>query len=283
MHDQGVVEELPERVAALGDAQGVVEHVPEMMVQFDVDAVLVEAALECLEHADQRLGGPLELDHLAGERVDAPGDLLVPVEELVLDLVDVVFEARDDGTVLVDDLVEDGVEHRLRAERQQFGGRLHPFAHPGQVRGFGVTDRDDEVRSDEHVQFAEFDPFLVVDVAGRAQHHEQDVVEALELGALVPLEGVFDGQVVQAELCGDGAYFPLRGPVHADPGEAVVRLHDLVGLVQRLRGRGPAAVHVDRVVDQCHRFSSCAGSSVAPGRTGKCRTRPVRALAWGRD
>jgi hypothetical protein len=59
------------------------------------------------------VGGALELDHLAGQLVDPPGYRGVALEQLILDLVDVVLQARDDGGVLIDDLVQDRVEHRL--------------------------------------------------------------------------------------------------------------------------------------------------------------------------
>jgi hypothetical protein len=39
----------------------------------------------------QGLGGPLELDHLARQLVDVPGDVRVPPEDLGLYLLDVVL------------------------------------------------------------------------------------------------------------------------------------------------------------------------------------------------
>ena len=58
----------------------------------------------------------------------------VVAEELMLDLVDVVLEPRHHRGVLVDDLVEDGVEDRLGPETQQLGVLLEPVAHRGEVR-----------------------------------------------------------------------------------------------------------------------------------------------------
>ena len=54
----------------------------------------------------------MELDHLALEEVDALGRVEALLEDLVLDLLDVVLDARDDREVVVDDLVEDRPDDR---------------------------------------------------------------------------------------------------------------------------------------------------------------------------
>lgn len=101
-----------------------------------------------------------------------------------------------------------------------------------------MADRDQEVRADEDVKLAELDLLRGVEVARRAQDDEEGVAVALQLGALVGLEGVLDGELVEVELGGQGVELGLGGAVQADPGHAV-------GLVaqppERLRqGRGEA-------------------------------------------
>ncbi len=44
---------------------------------------------------------------------------------------------------------------------------------------------------------------------------------------------VFYGEVMPTELVSDGTHLRLGHPVHPNPGETVVRLHDLVGFVKR--------------------------------------------------
>ena len=112
-------------------------------------------------------------------------------------------EPGHDRGVAVDDAVEDGVQHRLGAAAEQVRVALHAAAHGGEVGRLAVADGDDEVGADEDVDLAELDLLDVVEVARRAQDHEERVAVALELGPLVGDDGVLDGQLVQAELVGD--------------------------------------------------------------------------------
>lgn len=118
---------------------------------------LAKTRHQAVQHADQRAGGALELDHFAGEFVDAAGHLGVAAEDLGLDLVDVVLDAGDDRDVAVDHGVEDRVEDGLGTEFQQLRGVLHAAAHRRQVRRRAVPDGDHEVGAHEDVQFAEID------------------------------------------------------------------------------------------------------------------------------
>lgn len=63
-----------------------------------------------------------------------------------------------------------------------------------------MADRDQEVRADEDVELGEIDLLLGVEVAGGAQDDEEGVAVALQLGALMGFEGVFDGEFVEVEL-----------------------------------------------------------------------------------
>lgn len=135
----------------------VVGHVAQIALEFLVRAVLGEARHQAVQHADERAGGALELDHLAGEFVDAARDLGVAAEDLGLDLVDVDLDARHDRLVAVDDRVQNRVEHRLRTEPEQLGRLLQTAAHPRQIGGRAMPDGDHEVGADEDVELAEVD------------------------------------------------------------------------------------------------------------------------------
>lgn len=158
---------------------------------------------------------------------DAAGDLRGAAEYLGLDLVDVVLHARHDGGVTVDDSVEDRVQHGLGTALEEVRGVLHASADRGEVGGGSVADGDHEVGSDEDVQLAEVDLLGRVQVAGCAQHHEQGVAVAFQLGSLVSLQRVLDRQRVQVELFGDGQQLGLGRPVQADP------RHPAVGAVKQ--------------------------------------------------
>ena len=192
-----------------------------MALQLHVDLVLVEAQLQGLQHVDQRVGGALELDHLAGQLIDPAGHRGVAAEELVLDLVDVVLQPGHDRRVLVDDLIQDRVEHRLRPEARAAPGSAPAGARTAaQVGRLGVPDGDDEVRADEHVQLAELDLLHIVEVAGRAQHREQGVAVPLQLGPLMRGDRVLNGQPCSSNSCATDRSSSTIGrysPIHAMP------------------------------------------------------------------
>src|SRR5690554_305066 len=105
----------------------------------------------------------LEIDHLARKLIDAPGDIRIPAEEIVLDLIDVVLKTRNDGAVLIDDLVQDRVEHCLWPHRQQAGVSLQACSHASQVRRLCMADGHNEVGPDKDVKLAELNPLLNID------------------------------------------------------------------------------------------------------------------------
>jgi hypothetical protein len=86
-----------------------------------------------------------------------------------------------------------------------------------------MPDRDDEIRPEEHHHLARRDDLpggrrlAVADVADGLEHHEQRVVVALQLGPLVGVHRVLDGELVQAEdvrdagdLLGVGLVQPIQ-------------------------------------------------------------------------
>ena len=88
-----------------------------------------------------------------------------------------------------------------------------------------VADRDHEVGPDEDHDLAGLHDLaghrdgLVLDVGDGLEHQEQRVVVALELGPLMGVHSVLDGQLVQAEDVGHGLHLVFVGFVQADPHE----------------------------------------------------------------
>ena len=205
---------------------------------------LSKPALRAARISASGRGRALELGDLAGQLVDAPGHLGVAAEHLGLDLVDVVADAGDDGVVAVDHPVEDGVEDRLGPAAQQVGLALQAAPHGGEVGGLAVADGDHEVGTDEHVDLAELDLLGLVEVARRAQHDEQRVAVALQLGPLVGDDGVLDGELVELELGGQRGDLVLFRPVQPDPRHPV-GLSVQGGVRLRQRRRRGDAVAVD--------------------------------------
>jgi hypothetical protein len=145
-----------------------------------------------------------------------------------------------------------------------------------------VPHRDDEVPAGEAHHLTGFDDlagrreFGVLDVVDRLEDGEQRVVVPFQLGPLVCVDGVLDGQRVQPELRGDTSEFGFRRLVQADPGEAAALAHPQHRLVRGLAGRAlhPLPVAVDRAVDD----------GAGDGRVAGGVVRAVRgvALAHGR-
>src|SRR5215204_4931513 len=209
-----------------------------------------QAVDQAVERLGERGGRLVELDHLALEQVDALGRVAALVgEDLGLDLLDVLVEAVDHRLVVVDDPVEDRVQHRPGAEAEQVGPALDPLADVAEGAGRLVADRDHELGADEEHDLAELDGVVGVDVAGGLEDHEQGVVVDLELGPLVGVDGVLDGQLVQVELAPDRVELRLVRLVQPDPDKGVVGVPGLVRLVQGHLARPALAVLADRAVD----------------------------------
>src|ERR687898_1175110 len=82
----------------------------------------------------ERFRRPLELDHLARELVDPARHAGITSEDLGLYLLDIVLEAVDYGSVVVNDTVHYGVQDRLGSTTQVLGVRLQLLANSAQVR-----------------------------------------------------------------------------------------------------------------------------------------------------
>lgn len=131
-----------------------------------------------------------------------------------------------------------------------------------------MPDRDHEVRAHEDVQLAEVDLLRGVQVAGRAQDHEQRLAVALQFGSLVCLHRVLDGQRVEVELRCQGEEFALGGAGEADPGHAgrlFAQFAERVG--EGVRRRDAHAVPVEGGLDDAARVGRFRGGASA-GDTG---------------
>ena len=99
------------------------------------------------EHTAERFCCPLELDHLARELVDPARHAGIAPEDLGLNLLDIVLEAVDYGSVVVYDTVHYGVQDRLWSTAQVLGIGLQLLAHFSQVRRLAVAHAHYEILS----------------------------------------------------------------------------------------------------------------------------------------
>src|SRR5918994_3110801 len=200
------------------------------------------------KHTAERFRRPLELDHLARELVDPARHVGITPEDLGLYLFDIVLEAVDYGPVVINDTVHDCVQDRLGSTAQVLGVGLQLFAYPAQVRRLAVAHAHYEVPSHKKVDFAELDPLLLIQVAGRFEHDKERIPVALQFGLLVGVRRILDRQTVQAELPGDGREFLYRRLVEADPCNPALVSDGLIGLLEGYRLGGTVAVHVDGII-----------------------------------
>lgn len=123
-----------------------------------------------------------------------------------------------------------------------------------------MPDGDHEIAAEEHHQFAGFHDLvrrgrrLVLDVADCFQHQEQRVVVAFQLGPLMCLQRVLDGQFVQAEGVRDALDLVGIGLVQTDPDETRVPLAHLADRLGVRPAPGqPLAVDIHRAIDDIRR------------------------------
>ena len=157
------------------------------------------AGREPLHRLAQRVDRAAHLGELALEDVDPLG-VLGAVGENTDASTSSTSSSSEVGhlLVVVDDLVADRVDDRRRAVAEHGGLLLEVEPGVVQLGALAVPDADDEVAAHEQVDLAGLDGVVLVDVPERLEDQEQPVVVALELGPLVGLEGVLDGQRVQA-------------------------------------------------------------------------------------
>jgi hypothetical protein len=236
----------------------VVFHITKVVTEVAFDIVLFKTTLELVQHVRQGVDGPLELDHLAGEFVDAAGHGGVAAEELVFNLIDVVFKPGHHRPVVIHHPVQQGIEDGLGPVPQKVRPAFEPLPHPCHAGRLGMPHSNHEVFAGEDMEFAELHGLRGVQVPGRPKDGEQVVFVALKLGTLVRGDGVFHGQGVQSELRGHRRHFLGSGAVEADPGHPAVVRQGLERLFQ-VFGLGVAhAVNVNGVINDGHGLLSFA-------------------------
>jgi hypothetical protein len=147
---------------------------------------------------------------------------------------------------------------------EQVGAALDPGADVTEA-AVPVTHGDHEPRVDEQHHLADLDHLLRVHVGRRLDDDEQRLVVELDLGPLMGLDRVLDGELVEVELAGDRLELLGRGLVDTEPDEAVAGVaagRRRPGLAE-LEVVGPAlAPLVDGAVDD-HGVSMAAAPVIA--------------------
>src|SRR5882757_5134504 len=120
------------------------------------------------------------------------------MEHTIFKFIDLPQDCLDNGHVVVDDEVEDGIEDVVLAAGEDGGTCLEPFTNGGVWSRCAVTYRYNVPSSHENVCLAKRDPPFH-DLC-RPRHDEQRVAVLLQLGVLMGLSGIFDGQRMKIEL-----------------------------------------------------------------------------------
>ncbi len=270
--------EVAQRVGAFAHHQHVVVEVLVVGEQIGLHQLAV-AAQEAAQRLPQRCHQAVE----AGERAAhlEPLALLIRpdgriAEDAVADLLVVVVEPADGVEVAVDDHVEQGVEQEADPDRHQLGRRVPTLQHRGHVEPVVRAHRDQPPPPDEGVDLGlhELGP-LPVEV-DRVGGEEQVGGVAVDLRALVGLQGVLDGQLVEAQLGGDLGEVVGRRMAVVDPDERA-RAFEMVrhrghreALAIELAFPVAAGAHVAHAVSQARRrpegHSPVGSVSSLPGR-----------------
>lgn len=181
-------------------------------------------------------------------------------------------------------MVRDGVQHRGRALGQLPRIPFEVFAQRAEGAVPPVPYGHHEVGAGEDHDLAGVDDlaggrqFGVFDVRDGLEDGEQDIAVVLDLGSLMGLDGVLDGERMQAEQLRDPRELRLGGLVQAEPDEAVAPAvaaalpypgHRLLDAGGRLLAD---AVLVDHTVDD-------GGTERGAGRVAEVHTVPAACQA----
>ena len=109
-----------------------------------------------------------------------------------------------------------------RAVAEALGLGLEALAHAGQRVALAVAHGDDEAVADEEHHLAGLDVARRLDVAQRLEHDEHRALVVLDLGPLVAVDRVLDGQRVQLQLLVDEVELGVGRVLQTDPEEAVL-------------------------------------------------------------
>ena len=144
------------------------------------------------------------------------------------------------------------------------------------------------MQSGEHVHLTELDGLGLIDVAPRAQHQQQHLAAALQLGSLMSLARVYYRDYrerMQVKLrSSDGAKLRRVGPVETDPRDPAAAAGG-VELCQALGRSASLAVAVDSAVnDHLRPASEDATAQTMPSATATRRdTQPSSPARSRRD
>lgn len=244
---------------------GVVGHVAEVRAQLLGHDIFVQAH-QLAGDVLHRQRGVAQAQQLALERVQPldGGTIERIAEELALDRVERRLHGFEHRLVIVDHEIHHRVQRERRPLGQQVRHVLAALAHRRVRRRRPVPHRDQEVAPDEQVRFAE--DHLALLHLRRVQHDEERVAVGLQLGALVGLAGVFDGEVVQVEFLLHAGEHGVVRLVQAQPDEGARRVQHIADGLDRQVALAPA-VAIQRAVDH-HGHASVSGgvSALRPAR-----------------
>ena len=144
------------------------------------------------------------------------------VEDFSLDFAHVVFDAGDDRLVVVDDVVDDGVQDRSGSALQQFRSVFQARAHTAERGRRVVPYVQHGVWRHEDLDLTEVDLLDVVDVPRRLQHQEQCIVVLFELRSLMGVERIFDHEIMEIDVQPYLFELGLRRIQETSPAERVV-------------------------------------------------------------
>ncbi|KAG0741551.1 hypothetical protein G6F24_016683 [Rhizopus arrhizus] len=135
-----------------------------------------------------------------------------------------------DRQVVVDHEVGHRVQAIRRAHLQQLRLALDARANRRVGQRCTMAHRHQEARAEEGMRFAILD--ALIDHLRGGHHHEQRIAVSLDLGPLVRVARILDGQVVQAEFLLQFQQDIVVGIVQAHPDEAVATGNDIADGVQ---------------------------------------------------
>ena len=128
--------------------------------------------------------------------------------------------------------------------------------------------------AEEDQDLAELDDLLLVDVARGLEHDEDRVAVEVELGPLVCVDRVLDGELVEVELPLDGVELGRGRLVEPDPDERVVVDAVRERLIEAERLLLPLPFAVEREIDD-HRGPSSRSERASARAPSRVVTSPV--------
>ena len=133
----------------------------------------------------------------------------------------VVVERLDGMEVAVDDDVEEAIEQERHPVGGQVGRAVPALQHGSDREPVVLADGDEPAPADERVDLCRLQDAVVGVHADGLAGQEQVGGVAVELGALVWSQGVLHGELVQAELAGEGVELLPGGGAQVDPDHRV--------------------------------------------------------------